>query len=870
MSASFPDNTLQPTQRPDATLIVQETFRGAQQQPQVITLGNKPMKIGRTAQGGKLGPNDIALGSPFISRDHARIEPDGMGHRIVDLGSINGLAYQGEKIQQRTLQHGDVLRVYEPSSGDFVTLTYTNSLLAAQQPPPPIPSFTLDPARPQMTIGRQTNDIRLDHPSVSRQHAIIERRADGGHVLRDAGSANGTFVNGQRVSQHTLKREDVIQVGPFKLVYKGASLDQYDQRGGMRIDVRNMTLTVKNKRDGKPLDLLKDVSLCIEPREFVAFVGGSGAGKSTLMKAISGYQRSTNGQVLVNGDDYYRNFDAYRTMLGYVPQDDILHRTLPVDKALDYAASLRLPSDTEQGEVTRRIDRALDDVEMIPHRTKQIDNLSGGQRKRVSIAAELLAEPTLFFLDEPTSGLDPGLEKKMMYTLRRLADSGRTVVLVTHATENITLCDHVVFMSRGRLLYYGPPGEALNFFGVTTGSFSDIYTRLEGPADPNDKLVQGHLQQEYATWRSQHSQAGSLPDLNELWEIKYRNSPQYRQYVADRQTRAPGTPGTEAKDGGSSHKATISPLRQFAILTRRYFDLTIRDRFNLLILLLQSPIIALMLWLLASEDALVGVTELERVQRVEALSLVFVLAAVGIWFGVINAAREITKESAIYARERFSNLSITAYIASKFTILSLLLIIQNVVLLGILALRVTYPEGDGTLLPVLAELFITIMLASWAGMALGLVISAMSSTIDQAISMVPLILIPQILFGGVIFKINEGVINVLSWFMISRWAVDAFGTSVNLNALCQLPNVEYDEEVRPQCDVRGLVADEPNSEQTFEAFPFLDRGIEDADVFPDAFIHTSEHLLFTWGIMALFLVVGIILTAILLKRRDNR
>jgi ABC-type multidrug transport system ATPase subunit len=223
------------------------------------------------------------------------------------------------------------------------------------------------------------------------------------------------------------------------------------------------------------------------------------------MNALSGYAQATGGHVFINGDDYYRNFDAYRTVLGYVPQDDIIHRTLPVDRALGYAAQLRLPADTAAPEIAQRIARVLDDVEMTPHRDKLVENLSGGQRKRVSIGSELLADPSLFFLDEPTSGLDPGLEKKMMYTLRRLADSGRTVVLVTHATANISQCDHVAFMSDGRLVYFGPPAEALQFFNVSSGDFADIYTKLEGAASQQDPerwaVVQRDLQAEYDSSR---------------------------------------------------------------------------------------------------------------------------------------------------------------------------------------------------------------------------------------------------------------------------------------------------------------------------------------------------------------------------------
>ena len=465
-----------------------------------VPLGKAALTLGRAPS------NDIVLTSRFVSARHARIEPSGATYVIVDIGSTNGILAEGKRLDANsplTLADGDVLRIGDPATGNFVTLTYRNPAAArVAQAATVAHSYPLDPSDPQITIGREGSDIVLENPQVSRNHATIDR-AGSQHVLRDAGSTNGTFVNGQRISQHTLAPGDVIQIGAFKLVYDGDSLDQYDQRGALRIDARNLTREVR--RGGKTRLILNDVSLSIAPREFVALVGGSGTGKSTLMNALSGYVQASGGHVFVNGDDYYRNFDAYRTVLGYVPQDDIIHRTLPVDRALGYAAQLRLPADTAPAEITKRIAQVLEDVEMAPHRDTLVDNLSGGQRKRVSIGAELLADPSLFFLDEPTSGLDPGLEKKMMYTLRRLADSGRTIVLVTHATANISQCDHVAFMSDGRLVYFGPPAEALAFFNVSSGDFADIYTKLEGAAAPQDPdrwlVVQRDLQAEYDAWQ---------------------------------------------------------------------------------------------------------------------------------------------------------------------------------------------------------------------------------------------------------------------------------------------------------------------------------------------------------------------------------
>jgi ABC-type multidrug transport system ATPase subunit len=825
--APDPHRPLPPAQ---PVLVIQD--EGQQRE---VPLGRQPLVLGRAPT------NDVVLVSRFVSARHARIESDGAAHRIIDTGSTNGLLYEGRRLGVNTpqaLADGDVLRIGDPATGNFVTLTYRNAAaVRAAQAGLVAQSYPLDPNDPQITIGREGNEIVLDNPQVSRNHAVIDR-VDGRHVLSDVGSTNGTFVNGQRITQHRLVPGDVIQIGAFKLVYDGDSLDQYDQRGALRIDARSLSREVR--RDGKSRMILKDVSLSIAPREFVALVGGSGTGKSTLMNALSGYAQATDGHVLVNGDDYYRNFDAYRAVLGYVPQDDIIHRTLPVDRALAYAAQLRLPADTAPDEITQRIGRVLEDVEMAPHRDKLVENLSGGQRKRVSIGAELLADPSLFFLDEPTSGLDPGLEKKMMYTLRRLADSGRTVVLVTHATANISQCDHVAFMSDGRLVYFGPPAEALQFFGVGSGDFADIYTKLEGTASQEDPdrwaVVQRDLQAEYGGWQAGQGRDGRsgrlypAPALAELWEIKFRASPHYAQYVAGRLAQAPSGPVAGSTSGASGAGALrVSPVRQFGILARRYLDLIIQDRRNLLILLLQAPIIGLLLMLVAKADAIVG----DKAFANEAKKVLFMLATVAVWFGIINAAREITKEAPIYRRERLANLRIGPYVLSKLIVLLLLVVLQSAVLLLLVGLKVRFPD-TGVLLPAWLELYVTTLLTSLAGLAMGLAISSAAATPDRAISIVPLALIPQILFAGVIFSLGDGVTiqRLLSWFTISRWAMDAYGTTVNLNDLPLQPGM-----------LRVAV---------------------------DEYTFTPVHLLSRWLILLAYMAVCLGITAWQLKQRDRQ
>ncbi len=721
--------------------------------------------------------SDIVVPAVYVSAKHARIERDGGRHRIVDVGSRNGLFFNGQQVRERLLADGDVLRIPDPRTSNFVTLTYLNSeAVRTVAPDAPVRTFELGRGPGETTIGRAGASIELDNPIVSRRHARIEWRGDH-HAVIEIGSTNGTYVNGYRVQRACpLAAGDVLQIGPYRFRYDGASLTEFDQRGAMRIDARGLSRSVPDPDGTGTRVILDDVWLSIEPREFVAVVGGSGAGKSTLLAALSGASRPDAGDVRINGDDLHGNFDAYRSLVGFVPQEDILHRSLPVDRALAYVARLRLPADSTDTEIQRRVARVLDAVGMKPHRRKLIEQLSGGQRKRVSIACELLADPPLLFLDEPTSGLDPSLEKRMMFTLRQLADEGRTIVLVTHATANLAQCDHVVFMAEGRVVFFGPPREALAFFHVTTGDLADVYARLEGEADPESPAAKTEHKDEYVLWHAAHPNEARNPSLAELWQVRWRRSAQYQRFVKDRMDRA--APGPEMSHGAGLTRPRAplraSGARQFPILVVRYLELIVRDRRNLLILLSQAPIIAALLCLVTQHDVLTG-----GQAPYDAKKLLFMLSTTGVWFGIINAAREICKETSILRRERTANLSLGAYVASKSVVLGALVCVQTALLLIVLNLKVKFGE-QGLLFDFALDVFGTLALAGFAGLGIGLLISAIASTPDKAISAVPLVLIPQILFAGLLFQLT-GATSVLSWFTASRWAMDGLGSVVDLN-----------------------------------------------------------------------------------------
>lgn len=724
---------------------------------------------------GRADTCDIVIDAPGVSRLHAIIVEQGGAYTLRDQGSTNGIYVAGQRVTEAPLGVGELVRIPDPY-GNVVTLTVcpaggagqnptngaTQSALMAAVPagqvgpPAGARAIQVDPGRAALTVGRDPgNDVVLDLPLVSRWHARIERQGDA-FLVRDLGSTNGAWVNGRRVrGAQPLTAGDELRIGPALLAFGGASLVQPVQPArpsSVRIDAVDLVRHIG--RDERNV-ILDNVSLSVLPQEFVAIVGGSGAGKSTLLHALCGATPAQAGRVLFNGQDFYRDPGPYSAMVGYVPQDDILHRELPVGRALDYAARLRLPPDTTPEERERRIDAVLADVKMGPQRHQPINKLSGGQRKRISIAVELLAQPSVLFLDEPTSGLDPGLDKTMMSLLQLLCDKGQTIVLVTHATENIHLCGLVAFVAgRGRLVYYGPPADAPAFFGVP--AFSDIYSFFDQSPDTVE-------QQQGLFHQSAHYQANVLDRRSSL--------------PASAPTAVTATPAAPL----SKRQARAAATRQWRILTQRYAELLWRDRVNLGLLLAQAPVVALLLTLVTPTDTYTP-PQFGSTQQV-----LFMLTLAAIWFGTINAAREIVKERAVYLRERMINLRVWPYVLSKFAVLAALSTVQVLLLLWIVSLKTAHLPAQGILLPAPLEMYVTLTLTALAGAAGGLLLSSLVSSSDRAMSIVPVVLIAQVIFSGSVFDLLGGA-KIFSYLAISHWCLAALGSTVDLNGLeAQLP-----------------------------------------------------------------------------------
>ncbi len=639
-----------------------------------------------------------------------------------------------------------------------------------------------------VTMGRAAdNDVCLDHPAVSAYHAHLEwRETEQAWFVVDERSAKGTFVNYRQVA-HGLAGQplnpatDTLWIAPysFRLGGDAQAGPQQFEPAHLRLDAVDLVRNIKHEGSGNNIHILnlEETPLSFRPGEFIALVGGSGAGKSTLMKALLGLDPAQQGTVFVGErpfitDGEAQRFQAMHAVVGYVPQDDIVHHELTPLEALDYIARLRLSPDLSREERLVFIQETLETVELWPHRDKLIRKLSGGQRKRVNIALELLARPRLLFLDEPTSGLDPGLDLAVMELLRDWATDPvdpRTIILVTHATENVTRCKYVAFMAPGGfVVYFGPPQRALAHFGVER--FAEIY-----------RLVGAYQLPELAA--AVNGQDGTTLDVHELAQ-KFQNSADHFHYVQARQLMAED-PGTETAIAPTkTHTSRFSTAareqfgRQFRLLTPRYWKLIRRDRLNFLIMLLQGLLVAGLLWAVAKPD-IFQVKGAENAQTV-----LFIMACAAVWLGILNATKEIVKEQDIYGRERRYGLAAAPYVLSKLCVLAGIGAIQMGTMLWLISFRITFPPHGvlGSWSPTGLEWFITLELTLLAGLALGLFLSATMKTIDAATAVMFVLLLIQVMFAGLFFP-DAAWADILSVFTFSRWGLEGVGITADLNGL---------------------------------------------------------------------------------------
>ncbi len=665
---------------------------------------------------GKSKQANVIIDNDRVSRNHLQLIYNEDGKLFVtDLGSSNGTFLNGHQIKagedsklksKDTLQLAGVngiLIVVEKVKSEFKTKTLTDIKDQLK-------------VKRSVTIGRNNDcDIIIESASVSRYHAVIEKSINDTYVLKDLGSRNGTFLNGNKIKDSVLITvSDKIYVGRHQLSIQGKSKDLSEELAVTAIGIEKVY--------PNGVKALKRMDISIPSKSLLAVMGPSGCGKSTLLKALNGDSPSTRGKVMLFGQELLTNYDYLKTQIGYVPQDDIVHQQLTVKQCLYFTAKLRLDNPSEE-KIHSKIDEILLNLNISHIKENLISEISGGQRKRVSIAVELLTDPLILFLDEPTSPLDPQTVEDFLQILKRLSDQGTTVVMVTHKPEDLIYMDEVIFMAEGgNVVYYGDSKKYKEYFKVDTAV--SVFSEISGKSST-------------------------------YWVNKYLN-PRPLTLI-----------NSQSIDIKSKSETTL--LKQYFWLTKRYFKIKTNDKINSLIMLIQAPIIAILICIIFKELS---------------NAVLFMAAISTIWLGTQNAARKIVSEKAIFKRERMFNLNILPYFFSKISVLSSFSLIQSGLFVFIL-----YVGYAGSIVqlnePINAFLWMSFL--SLASTFLGLLLSSIVNTTEKAMTIVPLLLIPQIMLAGFVEKVNNLGVELLSYLTLSRWGVEGFNIIQNTVAI-ELPN----------------------------------------------------------------------------------
>jgi len=765
---------------------------------------------------------EVVVTGATVSRRHCRVGRDTAdGWWIEDLNSTNGLFVDGARVTGRSsLSAGQVIGLGSRDHPDFAFY----------------PAEDIDKARDfvvaaadRWTVGRAI-DAEISFPAdsgVSLRHAeLVSTRA--GLELRDCRSLNGSFVDGGRVNRARVRPDSVIAVGSTRFrveLEQDGRLRIHVLGAAGRINLQGLDIgrRIRLWPSRRNIELLRDVSLVVEPGEFAGILGPSGAGKTTLLKTVNGYGPPTAGQVLFNDVPLYSQFDLFRASIGYVPQDDIIHRDLSVRQCLNYIARLRLPADFGPDERLKLLDTTLETLGLAHVADTPVERLSGGQRKRVSIAAELITRPGILFLDEPTSGLDPSTEELLMRHFRDLAHAGRTVIITTHILYNLALLDRVVIVARGRLCFFGTPDQALEFFAELDPESDGravrptrIFELLEGAADA-DKATAGNT-------------SAVLGEIADRVAARYRQSDYHREHI---ESRISGLgrkllAGDDSRATEPSRRLRIPRLsargirRALPVLAERHARIRLAGWRAWLVYLGLPLALALVTLSMSMPEVIDGAESASARQDIASvfdrapfpagnlirtlfseqgtddprsateivvdlkmqgmanlpvpISVLLMFVMMATFSGTVMACLELSGERAIFRRERMTGQSPIAYVLSKLPFLFALTAVQCAVFLGVCLLEPALREIN-----VVATLY-ALVVTAWASCALGLLVSSLDPTPGRlSVLLAVAVVLPQLVLSGALgpeyYAGMGGITALLADALPARWGFEMLLTA---------------------------------------------------------------------------------------------
>ena len=712
--------------------------------------GSKVVNPGNSFVIGRDKAADIQVVGSKVSRTHLRLEFDGVNWKATDLDSSNGSFIAGKPFQQTEIKDqisiflggmdgeeirlhpleivstkGDTKKVAIPKAKADQTLVATS---IADLDKSYIDQASRIRLQQRIRIGRDaTNDWHIDDLVVSRFHAEIVQNEQGGFDLVDLRSANGTFVNGLMIKRRELVIGDLISIGNITRRFTSDGLDSPVGVEGVDIVAKDVSFSVGDRQ------LLNEINFHLGPRTLTAIVGPSGAGKSTMLNVITGRTTPSQGEILIGGRDLHKEYGDLSQRIGLVPQADILHTRLTVKQALTYGAALRFPSETSAAEREERVLEVMEKLELTPRADLRIDKLSGGQRKRASIGLELLTKPSILVLDEPTSGLDPGLDAHVMETLRKLADDGQTVVLVTHSVDNLNFCDNVILLaSGGRIAYAGPSSTVFTALGKS--NWAEVFRLLSSPE---------------ALLLSSKKRSGVTSATTQIAQEKIKKQ---------------------------------SWIKQLATLSARYLRVIASDKYYLGLLAAIPVLVGAICYATAGKLGLgPGIPNKSGlVLNPIARSTLMILILGTVFIGLSTAIQEIIKENPIRLREKSVGIRSGTYLMSKVLVLGVITTLQAMIFAAIVLFNRPLPEQGVFFSNAYLEILLIISLLGLTSMCLGLVISALLSSTEQAMPILVGLTMGQVVLSGALPGKNDGIMALLAPLSPSYWSMNSLASSINL------------------------------------------------------------------------------------------
>ena len=807
-------------------------FFEAQEKPRQYVIFNETLVMGRCDME-VFTTSSLQLTYPFIDPEQCRIYKDKDVWKYKNL-SADVFTFVGgrnlKKDEETVLSDGDIIRL---SNDRMLTAIFFEEFVS----------------------GRDWKIINMDD---GRHSVVITDRKDGSDGAISLQYENGTWklqeinegqvlLNGAEVRDAVrIRIDDCIEIGDTKFYFEGSGLVYgYPTQGsGLSINIDERAAHQAMRK----VTLLKDINLSIEPGNMVLILGGSGAGKSTFVNAVTGYEKAK--ATIKEGDlDYYRDYGQVKHRIGFVPQDNLMREDDTVGDTVSNAAEMRLPKNMPPEEKQKRVTAVLSTFGLAGREKEKVSKLSGGQKKRLSICMEFVSSPTLFILDEPDSGLDGIMATELMENLRLIACQGRIVMVITHAPDRVAhLFDKVIVLAKsttdkvGQLAFYGGIQEAREFFGVPTMEevVRQINAKNEGGVGRADEFIE-----KYKTYSEERKKTRKKAS-------SFRDAASEDEQAADVKKSADEG---DRITGGMQYK---NRLEQIPVYLGKQFRMFINEM-NWKVLPMSAIIAYLVVYVLGSKM-------FRNMEYTKYGSLA--LICVCIWNGMFNSIQVVCKERNIIKREHRAGLHISSYLAAHMIYQAIICALQVLITMIIFRAFGMYFPNTGLVTGVFAlDAGLSMFLATFAADMLALMVSCIVHSTTTAMTVMPFLLIIQLVFAGSIFPLNRPTAKLIANFTISNWGINSINIAADYNS-------QKSSAIYTAFD--GMTDDGENDMLTkvknAMEIPEVKDRIESytaTKLYKEEFEYSKGNLLRCWGILALFAAVYALIGLIALEFVDK-